>query len=178
MKPFIKSLVPAAAFVAGAFMLVGCGAEDASVAGSAPEGILLRDAPADAPGLLEALETTPADAPLVFSARAGGTVHPLSRDFAVFLVADESLVFCDEEPGDSCGTPWDACCEDPAKIAHSRALVQFVNEAGDPLMLDLATTIGLAANDTVIVRGRLAPDDGSGNRLILAEGIALAPDPS
>ena len=101
-------------------------------------------------------------------------MEPLSEDFAGFVLADEVIEFCDEmaEKG-HCPTPWDACCEDPDKIAASRAFVQFVDEDGMPLPVSLREAIGLKENDSVIVRGTLSPDSTQDNRIIIAEGIAI-----
>jgi hypothetical protein len=161
----------------GALLLVACGREtppDDAVSQAPASSLLLADPPASAPGLLEAIEHTPPGEPLLFAGRVGGLRDPLSPDFALFVVADESVHFCDEGGDDDhCATPWDACCEDPEKVARSRVVVQFVDPAGEPLAVDLGATYGLAANDQVVVRGRLAPDEGSGNRVVIAEGMAI-----
>jgi hypothetical protein len=150
-----------------------------SIASAGPEetptaSFLLANAPSVAPGLNTALEAgSPGDV-FYASGRVGGLLEPLSADFAAFVIADESLQFCDEMEGDGhCATPWDACCEDPDRIAASRAFVQFVDSAGNPVEASLRAAIGLAENDFVIVKGKLSPDSAPGNRIILAEGIAI-----
>ncbi|MGC9450371.1 MAG: hypothetical protein ACP5I4_02900 [Oceanipulchritudo sp.] len=158
--------------------LAGCGPEPGSQADATPadaaSDLILTEVPDSAPGLLEALQEARPGTAILFTGRVGGTLEPFSEGFAGFVVADEVLEFCDEMGDDShCKTPWDACCEDPGKIAASRAFVQFVDEAGDPLMMDLQESVGLAANDTVVVRGTLSPDSTPENRIILAEGLAV-----
>lgn len=176
MKKY-RHLLPVAAVAAVSVLLSACGQEKSSSASvEAPESasaFLLADPPAEAPGLLEGLATAaPGDTVLV-SGRVGGMRDPLSSDFALFVLADESLEFCDEMADDHCKSPWDACCEPPEKIAAARAVVQFVDASGEPLAVNLGESVGLAANDHVIIRGRLAPDAGDGNRVILAEGVAI-----
>lgn len=165
-------------------VLTACGPESAShsdastdaKAGNGSPVFLLDEVPDSAPGLLEALQGAGPGESFTFIGRVGGTVDPLSADFAGFVVADEVLVFCDEMGDDDhCSTPWDACCEDPGKIAGARAFVQFVDESGLPLPVNLADAVGLAANDTVFVRGSLSPDSTPGNRIILAEALAIRP---
>jgi hypothetical protein len=135
---------------------------------------LLTDAPDSAPGLLEGLEALSMGDVVLVSGRVGGVLQPISEDFAGFVMADEVLEFCDEMASKGhCPTPWDACCEDPQKIQSARAFVQFVNAAGDPVPVNLRDAVGLAENDTVIIRGKLSPDSTAENRIILAEGLAI-----
>jgi hypothetical protein len=135
---------------------------------------LLTDAPDSAPGLLAGLKAPSGDGTFLVSGRVGGVVQPISEDFAGFVLADEVLEFCDEMASKGhCPTPWDACCEDPQKIQSARAFVQFVDAAGDPVPVSLRDAIGLAENDTVIIRGKLSPDSTDENRIILAEGLAI-----
>jgi hypothetical protein len=140
-------------------------------AGSA---FLMTEVPDNPPGLLAALESAGPEDAFVFTGRVGGLAQPLSPDYAGFVVADEVVYFCDEgEDPDHCAMPWDACCEDPDKVAASRAFVQFVDGDGNLLASNLREVIGLAENDTVVVQGRLAPESTPGNRIILAEGLAI-----
>ena len=145
----------------------------ADSAAAATTAFLLKEVPAGATSLNEAMATaSPGDAVLV-TGRVGGSVEPLTHGFAGFILADESLVFCDEMGDSHCATPWDACCEDPDKLTASRAFVQFVDASGDPVPVDLKAAIGLSENATVIVQGRLSPDSTPANRIILAEGLAI-----
>lgn len=167
-----------------AFAVTGCGpdkgADSANATAPAPGdaatsiNFLLTDVPDSAPALLEGLEQHSGDGAFLVSGRVGGLVHPISEDFAGFVLADEVLEFCDEMASKGhCATPWDACCEDPDKILASRAFVQFVDTAGNPVPLNLREAVGLAENDTVIVKGKLSPDSTPENRIILAEGLAI-----
>jgi hypothetical protein len=147
---------------------------DESVQSVAPSSLLLTELPVQAPSLLEALEQAKPNESFVFTGRIGGRSEPLSDDFAVFVVADESLEFCDEMAGDDhCETPWDACCESQEKVKAALAVVQFENAEGAPLELNLTEFLGLAANDKLVVKGHLAPNFEPENPVIVAEGIAI-----
>lgn len=150
------------------------GASNESAVTDPAGDFLLSEVPSTVPGLLEALEAGGEGETLLFTGRVGGNLDPMAADYAAFVVADEVLVFCDEMGDDDhCPTPWDACCEDPDKIAASRAFVQFVDDNGLPLAVDLKEAVGLAENDAVIVRGKLSPDSTPGNRIIIADGLAI-----
>lgn len=137
--------------------------------------LLLAAAPADYVSLNEGMAAANTGETLVVYGRIGGTLKPLTEGFAGFVLADESLQFCDEMGKDGhCTTPWDACCEDPDKIAASRAFVQFNDASGDPLQLNLRQ-LGVAENAQVVVKGTLSPESTPGNPIILAEAMAILP---
>ena len=168
--------------MAAALLLGGCGKKDAAdaTASVVTEAVhpavsfLLAEVPEGATNLNAALRAAVSGDTIIATGRVGGSKSPLSDDFAGFVLADEVIEFCDEMGDSHCATPWDACCEDPDKIAASRAFVQFVDGEGMPLQVSLREVIGLKENDSVIVRGTLSPDSTPGNRIIIAEGIALA----
>jgi len=174
-------MTSAGLILAAALLLSGCGGDNGGTATLAEEGtstnranISLVDLPDSAPGLLEALRNAQSDEEILFTGRVGGMTEPITPGFAAFVVADEGIVFCDEMGDDDhCSMPWDACCEDPEKLAASRALVQFVDAAGDPFPGNLTESIGLEPNDTVVVRGRLSPQSVPGNPIILAGSIEI-----
>ena len=164
------------------FGLTACGpkAGEAEVPVAATEAkplindLLLEEVPETVPGLLEAMEASDPGEEFVFTARVGGMKTPISDGYAGFVVADEILVFCDEM-GDNghCPTPWDACCEDSDKLIESRAFVQFVDDSGNLLEMDLKATAGIKENDTVVVKGRLSPDSAPRSTIIIASGLAV-----
>ncbi|NDV62914.1 hypothetical protein G0Q06_10665 [Puniceicoccales bacterium CK1056] len=165
-----------------ALLLAGCGGESnnkvtAEVTAEPvdqPTRFLLAEMPNNTTSLVSALESASAGDPVVVTGRIGGTLTPLSEDFAGFVLTDESVYFCDEggEEG-HCPTPWDACCEDPDKLAASRAFVQFVDDNGDPLPVNLRESAGLSENATVVVKGVLSIDSVPGNVVVIAEGMSL-----
>ena len=174
-------LVYAASSLAVLLLLSGCGPREESTAVASMEtgpvsaqAFLLDEVPEGVAGLNDGLAGAAPGEVVLVTGRIGGTIEPLSENFAGFVLADEVIEFCDEmSKEDHCATPWDACCEDPDKIAASRAFVQFVDADGIPLQLSLGHTIGLKANDQVIVQGYLSPDSTPDNRIIIARGIAI-----
>lgn len=163
-----------------AVLIAGCGKGPVGdETGQVPVGpdmsdnLLLPEIPGDVTSLVSALETaTPGNA-VVVTGRVGGTLKPLSEDFAGFVLTDEIVYFCDEGDTVHCATPWDACCEDPDKLAASRAFVQFVDPDGNPLPLSLRTAAALSENDTVVVKGVLSPESTADSPIIIADGLAI-----
>lgn len=174
-------LLPVATALAVA-LFAGCGKE----ATSSPEGkapaqstasaLLLDEASAGAPGIHEAVRNAAPGEVILATGRIGGVMEPLSEEYAGFVLTDERVWFCDEGEDDHCPTPWDACCEDPDKLAASRFFVQFSGDDGEPLLLNLREEIGLAENQQVLVRARLGPANAaSGPRVLEAEGLRILP---
>lgn len=106
------------------------------------------------------------------SGQIGGTEKPFGEGFAIFMLADESLTFCNEmaEP-DHCPTPWDACCEDPQKIQENRTVVQFSNAAGEVIPVNLKGRHGLEELTRITVEGTLVQREQDGSLLIEGKRI-------
>lgn len=151
------------------------GAERSPAAADSPDlagRVFLAQRPADETPVAEVLAAPKGGETVAVTGRIGGVVEPFGKGYAVFFLADESLVFCDEmsEP-DHCPTPWDACCEDPDKIRANRLLVRFADDSGDVLPFGLKGLGGLAPNDRVVVRGKAVEADAGGGTVIEAEGL-------
>ena len=125
------------------------------------------------------LDAAPASPLSVVDARKGqdgsevvvvGRVKDLVATRAVFTIADLSLKSC-AEPGDTmnCETPWDYCCEDPARLAAGTATVE-VREGERPFAGTVQGWNGLDHLKQVVVRGKLAVD-AKGNASVIANGI-------
>ena len=67
---------------------------------------------------------------------------------AGFMVADCSLVPCNERPDDPCETPWDYCCG--RQRDEGLASVKFVDEGGKVIGTDARTLLGFKELDTVV----------------------------
>ncbi|MFO7725881.1 MAG: hypothetical protein R6V45_10065 [Oceanipulchritudo sp.] len=161
--------------------LPGCGGQAPESSGGAANGnasaapeFVLASPPAGPVGVVESLSAAESGGTITVTGRVGGMASPITAGYAAFVLADEGLVFCDEIEGDSCPQPWDACCEDPEKIKASRVLVQFVDEAGMPLPVDLREITDLKENRRVTVKGRFAGHSTPGNPVIFAEGFHIA----
>jgi hypothetical protein len=86
-------------------------------------------------------------------------------------MADEVVYFCDEMEDEACATPWDACCEDPEKLAANRASVVFLDDQGQPLSLNLKEVANLSGLNLVTIKGVVAPESTSENMIIHASGL-------
>lgn len=175
---FISSCLAAGAVI----LLAACGQNNDATAAAAEfdllDSIQLLDTyPANALAVTAARQQLkPGDAAVVFG-RIGGAVEPFVAGYAAFVLADSSLLFCDQMGEDHCATPWDACCEDPDKLQAGRASVQFVDAAGDPLASSLKGYAGLAPFQPVVVAGKVAAASTPNNLIIEARALyAGGPD--
>ena len=160
-------------------MVVGCDKPSAnqtttSQRGSTeplPSGLFLTQAPEKAAELIATRETAKDGDAVVVRARVGGRQDPFSADRAVMTVADTSLLSCDKMPGDTCETPWDYCCDDPASLAKAIASVQVVGSDGKPLRATLKNVSGIAPLKEVVIVGTLRKSPDGKAATINANGI-------
>lgn len=161
--------------------LTGCGGSGDKEAAMSPEQaqldrFFLESKPAEPISVAQMVANPVEDGTdVTVIGKIGGAVDPFGNNFAVFFLADEGIYFCDEMPEDSCPTPWDACCEDPDKLAKSRILVQLTDESGEPLEFSLLGVNGLSGLDTIVVRGT-AVGASEGAPTIHADGIFIQKD--
>ena len=80
---------------------------------------------------------------VVIRGKVGGGEEPMAKNRAMMTILDPSVQTCDTMPGDTCKTPWDACCESTEKIAANSATVQVVDANGKPLAATLENVAGL-----------------------------------
>lgn len=116
------------------------------------------------------LANPPVGSVVAVEGKIGGSVSPFGEGYALFFLADEDLLFCNEMGDDHCETPWDACCEDAARIQQNRVLVRFSDEAGQVMPGNLKGVNGLGEMDRVVVMGTVVPADAGG---IVIEGSRL-----
>jgi hypothetical protein len=116
------------------------------------------------------IETEPADAVIVSelrkTAKPGDTVTlvgkiagaktPFTEGFATAVVSDIALKTCDLIPGDTCETPWDACCADPDHIKATRLTIQVLGDDDRPVAQSLKGVNGLKELDPIVVTGTVA----------------------
>lgn len=108
---------------------------------------------------------------IVVTGRIAGAKEPFSEDFATLILADDSLRTCDRIPGDTCPTPWDACCVEPETIQASRLLVQLVGDDGLPIDASLKGVGGLKELDEITVVGSVDASSTPSNVIINAVKI-------
>src|SRR5689334_20327757 len=129
--------ITVAVLAIGAGMIFwGCGSEssnDIHAEAKSKERAKTRTPVAASPELAKIIMIAgaPDDATAVAAARkdakAGDNIKLLGRvkDFvngqAVFTIVDPAIPACNDNPGDTCETPWDYCCEPKDKMAANMA---------------------------------------------------------
>lgn len=108
---------------------------------------------------------------IVVTGQIAGAKEPFSKDFATLVLADDSLRTCDRIPGDTCPTPWDACCVEPEMIQASRLLVQLIGADGLPIDTSLKGVGGLKELDEITVIGSVDASSTPDNVIINAVKI-------
>jgi hypothetical protein len=87
-----------------------------------------------------------------------GSKSPFVEGRAAFILGDPAeLISCDLNPGDTCETPWDVCCESPEDILAATVTIQVVDSDGRVVAGGLEGVGGLAKLSKVTVTGKLAP---------------------
>jgi hypothetical protein len=155
--------------------LAGCGgsstpADDASAqAGPGATTWLLADMPSGAVPVAQAKQTAREGDQVVVRGRIGGRPDPMSHDVAMFVMMDPALPSC-RERGDGCRKPWDYCCETTETITANSATVQLIDDARDPMAINLGTH-GFEPLDEVVVVGTVAPRPNEAMLVIHAQKI-------
>lgn len=159
---------------------VGCSPapnpEPASVSVTAPSSatpLLLKSEPAKAQTVIAARKEAKDGDAVVITGRIGGDIVPWVEGRAAFSIVDQTLIPCNERPGDDCKTPWDYCC-DTDRLPTSRATVKFVDDEGKTLPTDARQLLGIEELQTVVVTGT-AKRDEAGNLTVLATGLYVKP---
>lgn len=154
--------------------VAGCGKDKAQQVKSEPAAqpsILLAEAPASPLSVGQARQVAQPGEEISIVGQIGGTASPIVTAYASFVIADEDILFCTEILSDACTTPWDACCEDPEKIAANRASVVFLNADDKPMTIDLKRDAKLSELDKVTVIGVVAESSTPQNMIIEATGL-------
>jgi hypothetical protein len=138
------------------------------------EKLLLSSEPAGAKNVMDLLKSAKNGDEVVLVGRIGGEANPWHEGKAGFLIADLSLVPCNERPNDPCETPWDYCCD--AKRDEGLASVKFVDDSGKVIGTDARTLLGFKELDTVVVKGKVERDDKA-KFIVLATGVFRRPNP-
>lgn len=94
---------------------------------------------------------------------------------AAFILGDpEKLTTCDKMPGDSCPTPWDACCDSKELKRIGIASIQILGEDGRVLSGELKGTKGLKELSTVTLTGVVDESSTGENFVINASKIHVS----
>ncbi len=154
------------AFAVALVVVAGCdrdgavskNADPAPVGAALPAGMIVATAPADAKGVVELKGTAKDGDEVVVRGVVGGTEDPVAANQAIVTILDAGVTTCDKMEGDTCKTPWDACCE--KDLAAKVATVQVLGADGKPLKGSLAAA-GVKPLKQVVVAGKArVPADG------------------
>jgi hypothetical protein len=151
-----KSVLACALFVAG------CGVEvmkqeiGTTNAVGLPASVVAAAEPAGAKEVADLKKTAKEGDAVVVRGVVGGDAKPIVAGRAVFTIGDvKGLALCTGE-GESCPTPWDACCMDALAKADNTLTVQFLGPDGKPLAVDVEAS-GVKPMSTVVVAGKVGP---------------------
>ena len=143
-----------------------------------PDGLLATSPLAGAVGVVEARKEVMPGSDLVVTGYIGGREEPLVDGRAIFTLADSKAVTpCDAIPGDSCETPWDACCVSSEIIKASIASVQVADADGVVLKHSLTGLGGIKPGARVTVQGKIAASSSDSVLIVNAEKIHVTQKP-
>lgn len=136
--------------------------------------VLLAEEPADAVGILELRDAKPGDSEVVVFGRVGGVADPWTKDKASFVISDPTVASAEEHghqgsDGEACNCPF---CVANRKPNDGIAIVEVVGQDGQIMPFDARALLGLAVDETIVVRGR-ARVDGLGNLVVAANGCYI-----
>lgn len=170
----MKNILYSSVLLFGGIALSSCSSEPESSAPTenAPQlsSVILDTAPSGALSVEEARQKAVPGQPIVVTGQIGAAHDPFAASYASFILGDKALDYCNERPGDNCGSPWDACCEPKEKITALRASVQVL-EDGQPVTQSLKGVGGLTELDEVVIAGVVDPASTPQNLIINASGI-------
>jgi hypothetical protein len=169
--------------------LAGCGEESKKDAPAASEVAVPATAVNPSPRLAEVLaaKTTgePVDVHVVKStAKPGETITlkgeimgheaPFVDGRAMFIIGDPGVLTpCNRTPGDTCTTPWDACCDSPEDKKRATATVQVLDPENRVLKEPIEGAGGVKKLASVVVSGVVAPQSTPDLLIINANAIEV-----
>jgi hypothetical protein len=104
---------------------------------------------------------------VIVTGRIGGRENPWIKDAAAFSIVDTSLKSCDQNPDETCPTPWDYCCE--ADVAKSTLMIKFTDEAGKLVKQDARELLGVKELQTVVIEGKVKRDKNNNVSLMASK---------
>jgi hypothetical protein len=123
-----------------------------------------------------AAKTDVADgAAVVVRGVVAGRKDPVASNRAIVTLLDASIRTCNQTPGDTCQTPWDACCEDADTLAKNSLTIRVADAAGQPLKAGLGDRIKPLAKVTVAGTMRKGAD---GVAIVDAKAIHVTEPPA
>ncbi len=163
----------------GALFLVSCKKTDpvaaAPAADPAFERFFSEETLKDARPIHIARTTAQAGDEITLEGLVMGRENVFVNDRAAFILGDPAkLTPCNTVPGDSCKTPWDACCDTQEVKREGTASIQLVDEDGRVLKGDLKGTSGIKELSSVTVTGTVAPQSTEDALIVNATRIHVS----
>ena len=148
----------------------GQGGSQTPVQAAVPAGFVLDKAPDGTKDLAAVKSAGVKDGEeVIVRGVVGGSAQPFVGGRAVVQIIDPSVTTCDRMPGETCETPWDACCSKD-DVSTKSATVQVVDAAGGPLKGTLEGVGGMKPLSEVVVRGK-ARMEGGKSLVVDATGV-------
>ena len=136
-----------------------------------PASVFVTEAPKDAKCVSEVKKSAKKGDTVVFTATVGGRAEPFVRSRAILMAADRCLKPCNQNPEESCATPWDYCCEPPESKKANVLTVQFTGDDGKPLKVGARSAGGLEPLSRIVVEGVVAEADDKGTFIVTARKV-------
>lgn len=172
----MRHLVYTFALLLSTTWAIGCGQSAAGPTASADGArYLLAEEPAGALGVLDVREEVEAAGAgdYVVVGRIGGVANPWGDRQASFLIVDPAAEIAAQDHHHADGQECKFCKENREKqMLSSLAIVEMVDEQGKTVPTDARQLLGVAADQTVVVRGR-AKRNEEGHLIISAAGIYI-----
>jgi hypothetical protein len=171
--PFMKTSFLAAILALAAGALIGCDGDDAPAAPTSPQptatdasaalpaNLFLDKAPENVQELAAAKKSAKAGDDVIIRGRVAGQKDPIAANRAILTLLDAAVNTCERMPGDTCPTPWDACCEPRETLQANTATIQVVDAAGRPLKTGLRGVGGIEPLKELVVVGKVKSQDAT-----------------
>lgn len=159
------------------FSLSSCKDSETSSATTAPASVELEkyftdQEPSDAQDIHLARTTAKPGDEITLRGELMGRESVFVEDRAAFVLGDpKKLTSCDKIPGDSCPTPWDACCDSPELKSIGVASIQILGEDGRVLAGNLKGVNGMEELSDIVLKGAVAENSTAENFIVNAEQI-------
>ena len=167
------------AFISGLLLsLLAAGCRDDSASSSTPPvaatqsanespfaGFFTQAEPAGEEPLLKAVNAGQFDREVVVTGKVGEIISGRGA----FQLVDQSIKDCNQ-PGESCPTPWDMCCEPAESLRPATVMVELRDAKGQLIAGDIINQRGLYHLSTLVVTGTLTRDK-DGNQFLTAKSI-------
>lgn len=132
-------------------------AASAVSAAELPKDLVVTEKPADALSVVDARAKAKPGEAITIRGYVGGRAKPFVDGRAMFVLADPAKApSCDAAPGDSCPTPWDACCTSREDIMAGTATIQVADADGKVVSATLDGVGGVKAGSLVIISGTVS----------------------